>query len=118
MKRVAVGGISHETSTFTPVETTLDSFRERHLLRDREMLDVFRGTNSTIGGYIDGAAKHGFELVPALFADAHTGAPAPRDVFDALLDELCRRISASGPIDGVLLDLHGSMVVGDLDSRD
>jgi len=118
MKRVAVGGISHETSTFTPVVTTLESFFERHLLRGRELLDVFSGTNSTIGGYIDGAAKHGFELVPTLFADAHTSAPAPREVFDQLVNELLQRIKAAGPIDGVLLDLHGSMVVGDLDAPD
>lgn len=118
MKRVAVGGISHETSTFTPVETTLQSFRERDLLRGREMLDKFTGTNSPIGGYIDGAAKHGFELIPTLFADAHTSAPTPRDVFDGLVDELLERIHAVGPLDGVLLDLHGSMCVGDLDTAD
>lgn len=118
MKRVIVGGISHETSTFTPVATTLESYQERFLLRGREMLEVFRGTNTTIGGYIDGAARHGFELVPTLFAEAHTSAPTPRPVFDSLARELLAGIEAAGAVDGVLLDLHGSMCVGDLDSPD
>ena len=118
MKRVVTGGTSHETSTFTPVETTLESYKERFLLRGQEILDVFRNTNSPIGGFIDGAEKHGFELIPTLFAEPHTSAPTPRPLFDRLVDELLAGIAAAGPIDGVLLDLHGSMCAGDLDSPD
>ncbi len=118
MKRVIVGGISHETSTFTPVATTLDSYKERFLLRDRAIVDVFRGTNTPIGGFIEGAEMHGFELIPTLFAEPHTSAPTPRPLFDSLLNELLARIEAAGAIDGVLLDLHGSMCAGDLDSPD
>lgn len=70
MKRVIVGGISHETSTFTPVATTLQSYHERFLLRGNKILDVLRGTNTPIGGFIDGAAKYGFELIPTFFAEA------------------------------------------------
>lgn len=118
MKRVIVGGISHETSTFTPVPTTLESYQERFLLRGPEILRVFQDTNTTIGGYIDGAKKHGFELIPTLLAEPHTSAPTPRPLFDSLLDELLAGIKAAGQIDGVLLDLHGSMCAGDLDSPD
>ena len=118
MKRVIVGGITHETSTFTPVATTRESFQQRRLLRGREMLEALRGTNTTIGGYIDGAAKHGFELIPTLAAEAQTSAPAPRSLFDSLVNELLAGIETAGPVDGVLLDLHGSMCAGDLDGPD
>lgn len=118
MKRVVVGGISHETSTFTPVATALESYRERFLLRGDDILDTLRGTNTPIGGFIDGAQKHGFELVPTLFAEAHTSAPTPRPLFDSLVGELLERIKAAGPVDGVLLELHGSMCAGDLDGAD
>jgi microcystin degradation protein MlrC len=118
MKRVVVGGISHETSTFTPVATTLRSYEERFLLRGGAILDVFRGTNTPIGGFIDGAAAHGFELVPTLFAEPHTSAPTPRPLFDSLVSELLAGVDAAGAIDGVLLDLHGSMCAGDLDGAD
>ena len=53
IKRVVVGGISHATSTFTPVETTLQSYHQRFLLREPDMLRVLRGTNMPLGGFID-----------------------------------------------------------------
>lgn len=114
--RVVIGGISHETSTFTPVQTTLESYEERFLLRGADIITTFKGSNSPLGGFIDGAAQHGFEIIPTLFAEPHTSAPTPRSIFDTLLDELLKRIEKAGKIDGVLLDLHGSMVVGDLDT--
>ena len=115
MKRVIVGGISHETSTFTPIATTRQSYRERFVLRGTDILEVLRGTNTPIGGYIDGADKHGFDLIPTLLAEAHTSAPTPRPVFDDLVNELLAGITAAGQVDGVLLELHGSMCAGDLD---
>lgn len=116
--RVVIGGISHETSTFTPVQTTLDSYRERFLLRGEEIITTFTGSNTPLGGFIEGADKHGYEVIPTLYGSPHTSAPTPRPIFDTLLDELLKRIKDAGAIDGVLLGLHGSMVVGDLDTAD
>jgi len=117
--RVAIGGISHETSTFTPVPTTRESFVERTgFPKGREMLDKFRGVNTPIGGFIESAQEHGFELVPAIFAQAWPSAPTPRAVFDVILDELLEGISRAGAIDGVLLELHGSMVAEGIDDAE
>ena len=86
--RVLTGAISHETSTFTPVATTEDSFYERFGVRaGADMLAAFDGTNTPLGGFIEGAAAHGFELVPALYAEAHPSGPAPRTVLDSILAE-------------------------------
>ena len=116
--RVVTGGIAHETSTFTTVETDWQSYKERFFLRGEEILNTFRGTNTPIGGYIDGAKTHGFELIPTVFAEAHPSGPTPRNIFDAILDEILNGIAEAGSIDGVLFGLHGSMVVGDLDAPD
>jgi microcystin degradation protein MlrC len=116
--RVATGGISHETSTFTLVETNLDSFHQRGYQRGAEIIETYRGTNSPIGGFIDGAEKHGFELVPTAFAEAQPSAPTPRDIFDEILNDLLSGVADAGELDGVLLDLHGSMVVGNLGKAD
>ena len=116
--RVATGGISHETSTFTPVPTTLQSYKDRFYLHGDELLSTFRGTNSPIGGFIDGAEQHGFELILTVLATAQPSGPTPRTVFDTILDQLLQGIAEAGAIDGVLLSLHGSMVVGDLDEPD
>lgn len=114
--RVVTGAISHETSTFTTVATTWDSFRERFGdWRDVEIVSTFRGTNTPTGGFIAGAEAHGFELIPTIFAEAHPSGPTPRHIFDAILAEMLNRIADAGQIDGVLLELHGAMVAEGID---
>jgi microcystin degradation protein MlrC len=109
--RIATGGISHETSTFTTVPTTIASAEDRQgYQRGQEMLDKYRGANTPIGGFIEGAEAHGFELVPTTFWEAHPSAPLPRADFDSILSHLISGIEATGDIDGVLLELHGAMV--------
>ena len=115
--RVVTGAICHETSTFTPVATTWESYRNERFgyLHGDEIFTKFRGTNTPIGGFLDGAGKHGFELIPTVFANAHPSGPTPRDIFDTILGDLLDGIVAAGTIDGVLLELHGAMVVEGID---
>ena len=116
--RVVIGGISHETSTFTTVATDLQSYKDRFYLHGDQILNMFHGTNSPIGGFIDGAKIHDFKLVPAVLAAAQPSGPTPRDLFDIILDDLLCRIADAGSIEAVLLSLHGSMVVGNLGQAD
>jgi microcystin degradation protein MlrC len=117
--RIATGAISHETSTFTPVPTTEESFYERFGVREAsEIVDTFRDTNTPMGGFIDGAQAHGFELIPTLYAEAHPSGPAPRHVLDAIVNRMLGMIADAGPVDGVLLEMHGSMVAEGLDDAD
>ncbi|MBB73824.1 MAG: hypothetical protein CMJ75_04840 [Planctomycetaceae bacterium] len=117
--RVATGAISHETSTFTPIATTEESFYERFGVRaGADMLSAFTGTNTPLGGFIEGAAAHEFELVPTLYAEAHPSGPAPRAVLDKILAQFLAHVDAAGHIDGVLLEMHGSMVAEGLPDAD
>lgn len=121
--RIATGGISHETSTFAPTPTTARDFETGlGLFRGRDIVERFRGTNNCTGGFIDGAARHGFDLLPLLWTFAYPGGLIARSAYDALknefLDRLAQVIAASGPVDGVLLDLHGAMVVEGIDDGD
>ena len=115
--RVVTGTICHETSTFTPVATTWKSYRDEQFgyLRGEEILEKFRGTNTPIGGFLDSAEKHGFELIPTVYANAHPSGPTPRHIFDTILGDLLDSIAAAGKIDGVLLELHGAMVAEGID---
>ena len=114
--RIATGALSHETSTFTLVPTTRKSYEERYgFLRGEEILTTFRDANTPIGGFIEGADAPGFELVPTIYAAPHPSGPTPRALFDEILAELLQGIAAAGPIDGVLLELHGAMVVEGID---
>ena len=114
--RVLSGTFAHETSTFTPVATTWNSYKERvGYLTGHEIFDKFRGTNSIIGGYLDGAETHGFELIPTVCAHAYPSGPTPRDIFDTILNDILERMAAAGKVDGVLLELHGAMVAEGID---
>ena len=102
--RIAAGGILHETSTFAPTPTTMYDFEhDRGIIRDRDVLERFRGTNVCMGGFIDGADTHGFELVPLLRASAFPGGLIKREDYDSiktsLLDRL-RRAHEAAPLDG------------------
>ena len=116
--RVVTGAISHETSTFTPVATTRESYRERHHLRGSEIIRTFRASNTPTGGFIQGSEAHGFELIPTVYAAAYPSGPTPANLFQSILNELLDGIRAAQPVDGILLQLHGSMVAEGVDDAD
>ena len=117
--RIATGGIIHETSTCVDTETTLDDFEhDRGIIRGEAMLARFRGANVQTGGFIGAADECGFDLVPLLRASAFPGGLIRREDYDAIKAELIERLEAAGPVDGVLLDLHGAMVVDGIDDGD
>jgi microcystin degradation protein MlrC len=120
--RIATGGIIHETSTMVDTRTTLQDFEfDRGIIRGDGIIDHFRGTNVCTGGFITAADTFGFELVGLLRASAFPGGLILRADYDALKSELLERLAAADaeqPIDGVLLDLHGAMVVEGIDDGD
>jgi microcystin degradation protein MlrC len=117
--RIATGGIIHETSTCVDTQTTLDDFEhDRGIIRGHAILQRFRGANVQTGGFIAAADEYGFDLVPLLRASAFPGGLIRREDYDALKAELIERLEAVGPVDGVLLDLHGAMVVDGIDDGD
>ncbi len=121
--RIAVGGISHETSSFAVAKTTLADFASGFgLFRGDELMQRFTGTNICTGGFIEAAAIHGFEIVPLLWGFAYPSGLIDRADYESLKEELLDRLrqaeSTGGPVDGVLLDLHGAMVVEGIDDGD
>ncbi len=114
--RIATGGISHETSTFAPTPTTRREFENGiGFFRGGDILARFCGANNCTGGFITGADRHGYELVPLLWTFAYPGGLIPRADYDALKAEFLDGLKKALPVDGVLLDLHGAMVVEGID---
>lgn len=120
--RIAAGGISHETSTFALEPTTMREFESGFgLFRGEEIFKRFTGSNICMGGFIDGAREHGFELVPLLWTFAYPGGLIPAETYNTLKEELLTRLreaDAEARLDGILLDLHGSMVVEGIEDGD
>lgn len=105
--RLIVGGIMHETHTFSAEPTTVESLAVT--LRGDELL-AYAGVNHSLGGVIDECRDRGIELAPTFFADGPSTGTPDAATFAALTDELCQRIAAALPADGVVLTLHGAMV--------
>ncbi len=121
--RIATGGILHETSTCVDSPTTIEQFEfDRGIIRGPDMLERFSGTNVCTGGFIEGANKSGFELVPLLRASAFPNGLIVREDYESLKQEMLDRLANAeregGPVDGLLLDLHGAMVVEGVDDGD
>jgi microcystin degradation protein MlrC len=111
--RIAIGGISHESSTFSTVPTTLQHFRERGWFTGDELMRQFSGTKSPLGAFIDAARDMNFEVVPTMSAAAVPAGPVNAEATEVLtrqLADMIREVQESGPLDGVLLALHGAMV--------
>lgn len=104
--RLLFGGIMHETHSFSVEPATVETFR---VWRGDEIF-AFRGKNHSFGGTIDACEALGIELVPTYFADALSTAPPDRATFAAMTGELCQRIEAALPADGIVLNLHGAMI--------
>jgi microcystin degradation protein MlrC len=112
MVRIAIGGLLHETSTFSRVPTTLGDFMRTHLA-GAEILERRTGTKSALGGFIDAARHFAFEAVPTFWAATAPGGVVTAEALRTLTDTLVagiQRAQAQGGLDGVLLDLHGAMV--------
>jgi microcystin degradation protein MlrC len=120
--RIVTGGISHETSTFAPTPTTLREFETGlGLFRGPAVVERFRGTNNCTGGFIAAAEQYSFGLAPLLWTFAYPGGLIPRADYETLKSEFLDRLDQArteGPVDGVLLDLHGAMVVEGIDDGD
>ncbi len=97
--RIIVGGIMHETNSFTPLPTTYERFA------------IYRGNDRYVDR--DGALApfDTIDLVTTFVADARPGGLVERKTFERLKNELLDEIKAALPADGLLLDLHGAMEV-------
>ncbi len=116
--RVGIGGIWHETNTFSTQITGRAEFEAYQLAAGDDLIDRYSGTGTELGGMVDGARHHGFALVPSLFAAAVPSGTIDQVVLQDLADELVDRLHRAGPLDGVLLVLHGAAVAEGLDDAD
>jgi microcystin degradation protein MlrC len=113
--RFFVAMLAHETNTFSSIPTGRALFEAHDLRYGGELLEAFRGTGTCLGGMIDAAAGGGVTLVPSLAAAASPGGRVTKEFYAEARDRLLADLRAAGPLDGVLLDLHGAMVVDGLD---
>lgn len=108
--RIATLGFKHETNTFQSVKTDYEAFVNFDFLRGSEITERHSSTNSASNGFLKGAAKYEFELVPLLLTITGPTGTVTKDAFDRITAEMTQMLKDNGPWDGVLLAQHGGAV--------
>ena len=108
--RIAVGGLSAESNSLYPKARPM---RESTQTESREQwIDENLKASTTTSGIVEGAGKVGLDVYPILRAGAGSLGYVEKASFNRVLDELVQQIkTANPPFDGVILTLHGAMVV-------
>lgn len=111
MVRVALGGISHETNTFSTAALGLTELTHFQTYRGEDLLHyATHGLKMYTAGMFDAAQKLKYECVPLLLADTEPSGTISDSAFEQLHDELCDRLRSSLPVDAVALEVHGAGV--------
>jgi microcystin degradation protein MlrC len=108
--RIAVGGLSAESNSLYPKAQPM---RESPLPASREewFAEILK-TNSVASGVIAAAQTEGLDIYPVLRAGAGFLGYVEKTSFNEMLDKLVTQLkTATPPFDGVILTLHGAMVV-------
>ena len=108
--RVLLAQFMHETNTFSKLPTTLDDYRRRFLVEGAAIVPKFKGTRNEMGGYIDCAAKYGWEPVYAVAANATPSGTLTKETWETIRDIILDTAKKAGKLDGICLSLHGAMV--------
>lgn len=107
--RIAMAGLSLEASTYSPAVTTAADLHPR---RGTDVLD--RYDFLAPGQPLREAA----EWVPVLQGRGIPGGPVPMADYQMLKAEILAGLEQAGPLDGMILDLHGAMSVIGMDDAE
>ncbi len=102
IKKIAVGGISTECSTYSPLYQNESDFES---LQGQDLLNL-------IGFPFD---DYSIETYPIFFNRSVPGGPIKSQYFRQTKDKFISELESLGTLDGVLLIMHGAIFVDDLD---
>jgi len=107
---IAVGSIFQETNHFVTIRTGLESFRNSFLLEGSDLLQL-HATDCEVAGILKVCRSENADVVPLLAARSVSGGPLTAACYDYLKRGLLDRLRSAGPVDGVVLAMHGAMTV-------
>ncbi|MCG9127013.1 M81 family metallopeptidase [Candidatus Poribacteria bacterium] len=108
MTTIAIGGIMHESNTFSSVQTGIDAFSQS--IGDN-LIDEWKDTHHEMGGFIECMESQTYNMHPTLMASATPSGPVTDSAFEKLTDYLIDQFRSINNLNGILLALHGALVV-------
>ena len=105
--RILFGGLFHETHTFLPQPTRWADFA----VTSGEAILAKAGDESPTAGFLEEAARHGWEVVPTVDARAMPSGPVEDAAFAQFWSEFEQRArpALAKGVDAIFLVLHGAM---------
>ncbi|PKU22079.1 M81 family metallopeptidase [Telmatospirillum siberiense] len=103
--RFVIARMHHETNTFSPIETPLESFSPRW---QQDALRAGRGSRTAMDAFLAFAEEMKGETATPVFASASPSAAVPTDAYEQMCIAIIEAVRTG--CDAVLLDLHGAMV--------
>jgi microcystin degradation protein MlrC len=107
-KKFVVAMMMHETNTFSPLPTPIESFARAGSLSGPVAIKEAEGTNTSLGGFIEVARKAGAEFTVPMAASAHPSGLVTKAAYEQMTTAIVDEIKKG--CDAVLLALHGAMV--------
>ncbi len=107
-RRILLAALFHETHCFVPDITDARQFD----IRSGAMLLARSGDGSPTDGFLEVAARHGWEVVPTVSYAATPSGMVADAVLEAFMTEVEHgaRAALLGGLDGIFVVLHGAMV--------
>ncbi|MCJ2184103.1 M81 family metallopeptidase [Novosphingobium sp. 1949] len=109
--RVFVAGLAHETNSFSPLPTSMRNFEDDVCYRPP--LEKGRAAALEFPGYGDALAvarQAGDEVVEGPCFWTQPSGPVSAPVYAELRDAILESLRLAGPVDLVILNLHGAML--------
>lgn len=113
VRTVLLASILHEANSFARTPAPLAHFERQGVFRGDQVTERFTPTRTEMAGFIEAAAAAGWRIHTPLAVPCAPAGPMAAAAFATFLDTLLEGARAAGPLDGVLLSLHGANVVED-----
>ena len=106
LPRIAIAGLSIESSTFSPAQTEEAAFHAKY---GSDVLSMYPFLS------VDSPMRSRAVWIPALVGKSLPGGAVTRAAYESLVTQTLDSLAKNGPYDGLYFDIHGAMSVVGLD---
>ncbi|MFZ2100542.1 MAG: M81 family metallopeptidase [Oricola sp.] len=113
--KLFMAGLSTETNSFSPLPTGMLGFAEGSIHHGDATADAVQYWTAPLHIWRERAIERGWDVVESLSAHAQPAGPTVKPVYEAFRDEILADLRKAGPVDVILLTLHGAMIADGYD---
>src|SRR6478752_6521694 len=110
--RIGIAFFYHESHSFSPLKTEIEHFVQEGYFVGTEIYKAYSGTKTEVGGFLDVLKQEKqVEIVPLVCAAAVPSGIVSSEAYHIIEKQMLHSLTHAGPLDGLLIALHGAMVV-------